>query len=169
MKHYRKYPYGILIKPVQSGKYKDSCDPLFEISDDNNQRQRVRLSQLYHLAYTNQYSIAGYPRATIITNTSSRNQFVKNKDGVYCKVYNGRKAGGGKKSYSIPPLDNTARYAKFTVVQTGKEHPLMEYKGSDIRVPILPDETSTAYYGRPDARVYSTFDIAEPLNIDKET
>jgi len=60
MKHFRKYPYGIIIKPVDRDPYDKSCDPLFEISDDNNKRQRIRLSQLMHLAATSQYAVAGY-------------------------------------------------------------------------------------------------------------
>ena len=59
---------------------------VFELSDDNNQRQRIRLSQLAYLAASNQYAVAGYPRKTIITDTGSRNKFVKNKDGIYCNV-----------------------------------------------------------------------------------
>ena len=70
-----KYPYGILISPVSREPYKSSTDPLYEISDDNNKRQRIRLSQIMHLAFTNQFSVLGYPRLTIITDTGSRNKY----------------------------------------------------------------------------------------------
>ena len=97
MKHYMKYPYGILISPVSREPYKSSTDPLYEISDDNNKRQRIRLSQIMHLAFTNQFSVLGYPRLTIITDTGSRNKYVKDENGAYTKVYNGPKKGGGRK------------------------------------------------------------------------
>ena len=74
MKHYMKYPYGILIQKVKRGKYADSPDPLFELSDDDNKRQRIRLSQLMELAMKNQFIVYGYPRATIVTNSGSRNK-----------------------------------------------------------------------------------------------
>lgn len=160
MKHYRRYPYGILISPVKREPYGSSCDPLFELSDDNNQRQRIRLSQLAYLAASNQYAVAGYPRKTIITDTGSRNKFVKNKDGIYCKVYNGPVRGGGKNSISTSPIDNTVHYAKFTIIQDGTEMPNMEYIGSQIRVPVKSIK-GDKYYGREDCRTVCRNDVCD--------
>lgn len=155
MKHYRRYPYGILISPVKRKPYGQSCDPLFEISDDNNKRQRIRLSQLMHLAASNQFAVAGYPRPTILTSSSGRNKFVKNDQGAYVKVYNGP---GVRKSLNIPPMDNNAYYAKFTIIQDGTELPNMEYKGSDIRVPLISLK-GDEYYGRKDCRTICDLDV----------
>jgi hypothetical protein len=158
MKHYRKYPYGILIKPVARKPYCDSTDPLYEISDDNNKRKRIRLSQLMHLAATNQYAVSGYPRATIITDSGSRNKYVKNSSGAYVKVYNGP-GRNGRKQLDIPPLDNRAHYAKFTIIQDGTELPHMKYEQSKYVVPI-ESINGDEYYGREDCRNL----IAEPLD-----
>ena len=147
MKHYRKHPYGILIKPVDRDSYKGSCDPLYEISDDNNQRQRIRLSQLVHLAATNQFAVRGYPRHTIITSSSGRNKFVKNDEGAYVKVYN----GPHRTKLSIPPMDNTAHYAKFTVIQDGTEAFGMSYRQPEYTVPVESIK-GNEYYGRKDCR-----------------
>ena len=172
MKHYRKYPYGILIKPVKREPYGSSPDPLYELSDDNNERKRIRLSQIIHLAMSNQFAISGYPRATIITDTHSRNKFVKNKDGAYVKVYNGPKAGGGRNSFTIPPIDNNTYYPKFTIIQDGSEMPNMEYQHPEVTVPI-ESINGTQYYGRRDCRCICNIDIPIdepyiPINI-KET
>lgn len=149
MKHYRKHPYGILVKPVNRDSYKGSCDPLYEISDDNNKRQRIRMSQLVHLAATNQFAVRGYPRQTIITSSSGRNKFVKNESGAYVKVYNGP---GARKQLNIPPMDNTAHYAKFTIIQDGTEFPGMTYRQPDYTVPIESIE-GNEFFGRQDCRV----------------
>ena len=72
MKHYMEYPYGILIKP----RKRSNNDPTYELSDNNNKRVSVRLSQLIYLARTNPWGVTGYPRRTIISNPCSRNQRV---------------------------------------------------------------------------------------------
>lgn len=165
MKHYLRYPYGILITPVTREPYGSSCDPLFELSDDNNVRRRIRLSQIVRLAQTNNYNISGYPRATIITDISARNKYVKNKNGAYVKVYNGNKPGGGRNSFTIPPMDNTAKYAKFTIIQDGTEMPNMTYKQPDIIVPIQSIK-GDEYYGRKDSRAVSNIHVcARPGQI----
>lgn len=132
MKHYRKYPYGILISPK---KGKGEQDPIFELSDNNNERQRIHLSQLMYMALNNPYKVAGYPRLTIVSDSSSRNDrhFVKKKP-------------------KVPPLDNTVRYAKFTVIQDGTERPGMEKKDyEDYKVPLVPlNKNDKTYYGRQD-------------------
>ena len=155
MKHYVKYPYGIIIKPVQREPYGSSCDPLFEISDDNNKRKRIRLSQIMNLALTSNVGVRGYPRSTVVCNTSSRNKFVKNDKGAYVKVYNGP---GVKKELNVPPMDNTARYAKFTIIQDGTEMPGMEYKPAQAIVPIEPIK-GDMYYGREDCRTICNLDV----------
>lgn len=158
MKHYRRYPYGILIQPVKRKPYNTSTDPLYELSDNDNIRQRIRLSQLTQLAATNQFNVAGYPRATIITDGSSRNHFVRNEEGAYVKVYNGPKSGGGRNGHTMPLLDNKTRYAKFTIIQDGTEMPFMEYQQSKVRVPIKPIEGET-YYGRKDCRTLCDINV----------
>jgi hypothetical protein len=166
MKHYRKYPYGILIKPVQREPYKNSTDPLYELSDDNNKRQRIRYSQIAHLANSNPYNVAGYPRTTIICNPGSRNKFVKNYDGAYVKVYNGR-----KKSYTkLPPPDNKHTFMpKFTIVQDGTEVPGMTYSQPELECPIRPiDPNSNVYYGRDDCRIIVSKPEGENLWYGRE-
>ena len=158
MKHYLRYPYGILISPVTREPYGSSCDPLFEISDDNNIRRRIRLSQLIHLAMTSNYRAAGYPRHTIITDPTSRNKYIKNQNGAYVKVYNGNRPGGGRKSISIPPIDNSVQYAKFTIIQDGNELPNMSYCEPMVTIPIEPIK-GDEYYGRKDCRAISHLDV----------
>lgn len=149
MKHYVKYPCGILIKPVNRKPYKDSCDPLYELSDDNNKRQRIRLSSIMHLALESQYTAPGYPRSTIMTYENGRNKWVQDDNGAWNKVYNG--PGVVKKSPNIPPMDNKAKYFKFTVIQQGNELPGMTYRIPQYEVPIESIE-GDEYYGRKDAR-----------------
>lgn len=141
MKHFRKYPYGILICPVNRAPYGDSCDPMFELSNDNNERVKIRLSQLIMLAANNKYSVSGYPRHTYISDCHSRN------DRHFVNKY-------------IPPVDNTAKYAQFTVIQDGTEMPHMEYQGTQVKVPISSIE-GTEFYGRKDCRVVPRFSIEE--------
>lgn len=149
MKHFRKYPCGILIKAVDREPYKSSTDPLYELSDDNNKRQRIRLSQIMHLAATNQYSVRGYPRSTVVTSTSGRNKWVQNENGSYVKVYNGPAVC--KKSLAIPPMDNTAKYFPFKIIQDGTEMVGMTYRQPEYTVPIQSIK-GDVYYGRDDCR-----------------
>lgn len=164
MKHYRKYPYGIIIKPVSREPYKGSCDPLYELSDSDNKRQRIRLSQIMLLAANNQFAVRGYPRLTIISNNSGRNKFVKNSDGAYVKVYNGPTR---TKKLNIPPMDQTARYAKFTIIQDGTEALGMSYQQPTYTVPIESIK-GNEYYGRKDCRVIYDPGLkpAEELSVD---
>ena len=68
MKHYKKYPFGILIQPKKrNGKVVDPEDPTFELSNNNNERVAVKRSQLQYLAATCKYHVTGYPRRTCIT------------------------------------------------------------------------------------------------------
>lgn len=86
MKHYKKYPFGILIRPRET---KDPIDLFtkfygeltYELSDNNNIRQVITRSELLGLASNNKQKIDGYPRRTIVTDISPRNIrcFVKRK------------------------------------------------------------------------------------------
>ncbi len=86
MKHYRKYPYGILIKP------REVSDPLdlftksfpeltYELSNNNNERKVIKRSELQYLAASNPYQVQGYPRRTIVTDIAPRNMrcFIQRK------------------------------------------------------------------------------------------
>lgn len=127
MKHFKKYPYGLLIKPRER-KTNPNPDPSYELSDNNNVRQVVRLSQLQHLARTNPYNQT--PCHTDITNIGSRN--------MRCFI---------KKELKVQPLDNTRRFPKFTVIE--EPDPFKERMPSDVIVPIESLDGSV-YYGRND-------------------
>ena len=91
-KHYHRYPCGILIRPKTQGE-----DPVFNLSDDNNNRVDVHLSELKNLAYNNPRGIL--PRGTLVADSSSHNdrRFVKKKT-------------------TFVPMDNEPHYAKFTII-----------------------------------------------------
>lgn len=129
MKHFKKYPFGILIKTRDKVR---SEDPSFELSDNNNERVIIRLSQLQHLARTNPYAVQGYPRRTICTDIAPRNMraFIK-------------------KQIKVQPLDNTTRFPKFTVID--EEDQFKERMLDDVVVPISSIDGSE-YYGRDDIR-----------------
>lgn len=78
MKHFRKYPFGILIRPREVSNPLDlftkSYDDLtYELSDNNNERQVIKRSTLLYLASSNPYHVQGYPRRTIVTDIAPRN------------------------------------------------------------------------------------------------
>lgn len=133
MKHFKKYPYGILIKT--RNKIREQ-DPSFELSDNNNERVIIRLSQLQHLARSNPYSVHGYPRHTICTDIAPRNMraFIK-------------------KQIKVQPLDNTTRFPKFTIID--EEDQCKTRMMDDIVVPILSIDGSE-YYGRNDIKTIFT-------------
>ena len=147
MKHYHKYPYGILIVPKKNKKGEIKCpqDVIFEISDNNNERQLIHLSQLIYLAKTNPYGVAGYPRCTIITDTSSRNdrKFIKSKNKM-----------------KIPPIDKDWHYAKFTIIEDGKSTLNMTKKDyNEIICPLVAIK-GDQYYGREDCRIRQSGDVS---------
>lgn len=74
MKHYKKYPTGILIRPV-------SGTDTFEISNDHNKRVRVNINELKQLAEANKFVIADYPRKTYVCDMAPRNNraFIPNE------------------------------------------------------------------------------------------
>ena len=97
MKHYKQYPYGILITPKKdkNGAVIHPDDPIFELSDNNNNRKTLTLSQISEIV-KNSKDMPGYPRFTWQQDISPRNDrhFVK-------------------KEQKHAPLDNTIRYSAF--------------------------------------------------------
>lgn len=86
MKHFKKYPFGLLVKPREVTNvlqlFAEEYDELtYELSDNNNERQLIKRSELLNLAFNNKYPVSGYPRSTIITDVASRNQrcFIQRK------------------------------------------------------------------------------------------
>lgn len=78
MKHHRKYPFGILIKPREVKDpielfTKNFIELTYELSDDYNERHIITRSELLSLAANNKIKVNGYPRLTIIADNSSRN------------------------------------------------------------------------------------------------
>lgn len=74
MKHYKQYPYGILITPKKDkdGNIIHPEDPIFELSDNDNNRQTISLSKIIEIVKANP-SIPGYPRFTWQQDISPRN------------------------------------------------------------------------------------------------
>lgn len=70
MKHFKKYPYGVLLH----GKVLDNNDCIFTLSDNNNKRVQITRNTLWALAINNKNPVAGYPRRTYQTDIASRNQ-----------------------------------------------------------------------------------------------
>ena len=76
MKHFNKYPFGIMLTP----KKKDANNPVFELSDDFDKRISMSLNEIIELVRKSPVE-PGYPRGTIVTNRSSRNlKIVKNQN-----------------------------------------------------------------------------------------
>lgn len=145
MKHWRKYPYGILIRPVK-GKGKIAAeDPVYELSDKNNERHRIKLSELVYLVKTNTKQVTGYPRTTLQVDISSRNQrcFME-------KVITNR--FGNQERLSYP---------KFNIVQNEEDLiPLAELERLPYIVsPIESINNRGEYYGRKNNRPFSYFDV----------
>ena len=101
MKHYKKYPYGMLIQPKKNkkGQIINPFDPIYTLSNNQNERVEIPLSQIIRLVQANPYKITGYPRTTIMTDIASRNQrcFIKNQT-------------------PPPQPDKSAHNVKFTIV-----------------------------------------------------
>ncbi|MBR6289145.1 MAG: hypothetical protein IKR19_07420, partial [Acholeplasmatales bacterium] len=87
----------ILIRPKIQGE-----DPVFTLSDNNNNRVDVHLSTLIKIANNPVRGVSGYPRGTMVTDCSSHNDrhFVKKKS-------------------TFVPIDNEPHYAKFTIIDEG--------------------------------------------------
>ena len=78
MKHHKKYPFGMIIKPKEVNNIielftKQFDDLTYELSDNNNKRQIVKVSEIKQLAFSNTHHVKEYPRKTIVTDRSSRN------------------------------------------------------------------------------------------------
>ena len=71
LKHYKRYPFGILIRAKLNPK--DGNDPIFELSNNNNERINISRSQIFNLVKENKRQITGYPRLTVVTDYQSRN------------------------------------------------------------------------------------------------
>ena len=132
-----KYPYGMLIKPKDRS---NDLDPAYELTNLNNERCVVRLSQLIYMARNLPYAVAGYPRHTNMASINCRNQ----------RIFINKKL-------KSPPLDNTTRfYPKFNIIEDEfsvlEKHPNYEPANTDISVPIEPIDGSNTYYGRKDCR-----------------
>lgn len=92
MKHWRKYPFGLIIRPDKNGYY--------ELSNNQNKRVKVKMEEILELIKNNPYHVTGYPRKTYMVDRSSRNQayFIKDKQ-------------------PKPQPDNTVKHAKFTIIK----------------------------------------------------
>lgn len=140
MKHYRTYPFGIIVK-----KKKDGNDPSYELTSDNGERNLIHLSQIVHLVKTSNYNVSGYPRATCITNWNAR--YDKRLDVTKREKINKSKT----------KLD-AIHYHKFKVVQNGDEAYGMYRTVPDVRTPIKSAK-GDKYYGREDCRSFSNFNV----------
>lgn len=79
MKHFKKYPYGMLIKPKEVSDplelfTKSFIDLTYELSNNHNERITIKRSELQQLAYNNTNQVQGYPRLTYVSDIGSRNQ-----------------------------------------------------------------------------------------------
>lgn len=134
MKHFNKYPYGMLIQPKKDreGNIINPKDPTFELSNNQNERTAIKLSQIVHLAKTNPYAVFGYPRKTIWTDIASRN--------MRCFL---------KKQIPSVQLDTTKRFPKFTVIdEADPEDPYKIRMKEDLIVPIVGIDGNTTNYSR---------------------
>ena len=71
MKHFKQYPTGLLLR-VKG--HSTSHDPIFELSDNNNRRIRLKRSTLWDLAIHNPRGVI--PRYTLERNIGSRNKIL---------------------------------------------------------------------------------------------
>lgn len=60
MKHYRKYPFGLLIEPKKNRKGEILQPIRYELSNDNNEREVLTLDEIKNLAYNNPRKIQYY-------------------------------------------------------------------------------------------------------------
>ena len=133
-----KYPYGLLVRPRNRA---NSNDPSFELTDLNNERRCVRLSQLVYMAKNLPYAVSGYPRHANMISINCRNE----------RIFINKKL-------KYPELDNTTRfYPKFNIIEDEpsdvlKNYPTMDYVRSAINVPIESIDGSE-YYGRRDIKI----------------
>ena len=77
MKHYKRYPYGLLIQPKKNGKGEviNPENPIYTLSNNNNERCTLHLSEIKQICESiNQKKVGGYPRPTKMVDIASRNQ-----------------------------------------------------------------------------------------------
>ena len=77
MKHYKRYPYGLIIQPKKNGKREiiNPEDPIYTLSNNNNERCDIHLSKIKQICESiDQKKIGGYPRPTKVVDIASRNQ-----------------------------------------------------------------------------------------------
>lgn len=141
MKHYRKYPFGLLIQPKKDKNGNIICpeDPTYELSTNQNERVAIKLSQLQYLAETNEYQITGYPRRTCITDISPRNQqiFIKKRN-------------------IKPEFSKERFFPKFNIIREDelKINPFARRRLPEIICPIESIDNAGEYYGRKDYKAY---------------
>lgn len=129
MKHFRKYPFGILLSPLRTKKGKLLQPLQYELSNNNNDRIIVTLEEIINLAANNPHYTTGYPRKTYVTDNASRNQ--------RCTI----------KRQSPQPLNNICNY-HFVIAQEEKqETQYMKNLFSHVTCPI-ESITGGTYYGR---------------------
>ena len=132
LKSVHQYHFGILLKPLERS---NPNDPSFEMTDLNNERKCVRLSQLVYMAKNLPYAVSGYPRHANMVSLNCRNEraFINKK-------------------LKTPQLDNTTRfYPKFNIIEDIPQDKRMVPIQPDIQVPIESTDGSE-YYGRKDCR-----------------
>lgn len=134
MKHFDKYPYGILIQPVNGTNNGDS-NAEYVLSNNNNERVRVKLSHLLESARNNPYNKNNNPIRTITTYRSSRNQ--------KCTI----------KQKEIQ-FDKTLFFPKFNIIKE-------ESDNSEIQkiCPIESINNKGEYYGRKDNRTFGYINV----------
>lgn len=134
LKSVYQYNYGILVRPRSRA---NPNDPTFELTNNQNERVCVRLSQLVYLAKNPPFAVSGYPRHANMVGLTCRNdrKFIVKK-------------------LKSPQLDNTTRfYPKFHIIadedEVLKKNPNMIPVNSLVHIPIESIDGSE-YYGRKD-------------------
>ena len=134
LKSVHQYPFGNLVRPKQRSNIND---PAFELTDLNNNRTTVRLSQLVYMAKNLPYAVSGYPRHANMVSLNCRNE----------RIFVNKKL-------KQPQLDNTVRfYPKFNIIEDDdsvlSKNPNMIPIDNPIHCPIESLDGSE-YYGRKD-------------------
>lgn len=140
MKHYHKYPFGLLIQPKKDkkGNIIHPEDPTYELSNNNNERVAIKLSQLLYIARNTKYHMTGYPRKTCITDIAPRNQriFIK------------------KQIKTLPSFNNEPYYPKYRIIEE-PPNPYLEKRLPDVVCPIESLSNNKLYYGRKDQGAFT--------------
>ena len=80
MKLWRKFAFGIIVKPNIKLQTDNIFTASFSMVGANGKRTSVDLNTIYELAMSNPYAVSGYPRYTYNTDQHSRNKsmFIQN-------------------------------------------------------------------------------------------